>query len=365
MPLEETAFMSVRATKQIALAALCGASLSMSGCGGDGAQKEAATQASALPSGERLKLSPSTIEEVKEVGASVTTKDIADARARIPGVLVSLSIREGDFVRKGQKIGSVVDSRLGYEASAYGAQAAAAQAQAASAQAELERTRFLVRNGVYAKARLDQAEATARAANAQISAARAQQAAVSSIAGQGAILSPATGRVLRTDVPAGSAVSPGVSVATITSGPTVLRLDLPETLAGRVRRGTRVVATGLTTDPGIKPPVGTITQIYPAVAGGRITADVDIAGLGTELVGRQITVRVETGARTALIVPKRFVQTRFGVDQVTILTADKQVMTVPVQTAPHDATSVEILSGAIAGDTLVAVANTASQAAAR
>ncbi len=332
------------------------AALVLSACGGGAEKREAAAQsARAVPSGERLTLVESEIAETKEVGASVTTRDVADARARIPGVLVNLSVRAGDYVRKGRQIGSVVDSRLGYEASAYGAQAAAAQAQAASAEAELARTRFLVRNGVYAKARLDQAEAAARAANAQIAAARAQQQAVSSVAGQGAIIAPASGRVLRADIPAGSAVSPGVSVATITSGPPVLRLELPETLANRVRRGSRVVATGLNADPSIAPPVGTITQIYPAVAGGRITADVEIAGLGTDLVGRQITVMVDTGTRNALIVPKKFIQTRFGVDQVTILSGDKQVMTVPVQAAPHDADRVEILSGAVAGDTLIAV----------
>ena len=336
----------------------------LAGCGSRSEEKPVPPKmATTVPAGERLTLAPLDVSETKEIGATVTTKDVADARARIPGVLVSLTVREGDFVRKGQQIGSVVDSRLGYEASAYGAQAAAAQAQAASAQAELERTRFLVRNGVYAKARLDQAEAAARAANAQIAAARAQQSAVGSVAGQGAIIAPASGRVLRADIPAGSAVSPGVSVATITSGPTVLRLEIPETLANRVHRGSHVVATGLNADPAIEPPVGTITQIYPAVAGGRITADVDIPGLGTDLVGRQITVMVDTGTRKGLIVPKRFVQTRFGVDQVTILTADKQVMTVPVQTAPYDGDRVEILSGAVAGDTLIAVQQAGVKAA--
>src|SRR5204862_451695 len=102
---------------------------------------------------------------------------------RIPGILTMLTVQEGDRVAKGQLLGRIVDSQLGPQGGAYAAQAAAAEAQAANAQAELSRTRFLYDNGVYAKARLDQAQAGARAAEAQIRASRAQQAAVNAVAG--------------------------------------------------------------------------------------------------------------------------------------------------------------------------------------
>ncbi len=143
-------------TSALLSAALFAASLSLGGCGGE---TSAPAEKSAAVTGERLALQPVTITDWKDVGALVTSVDMADARARIPGILDSLSVREGDMVRKGQVIGRVVDSRLGYEGAAYGAQAAAAQAQAAQADAELERVRYLHANGVYAQARLDQAEA--------------------------------------------------------------------------------------------------------------------------------------------------------------------------------------------------------------
>jgi hypothetical protein len=41
--------------------------------------------------------------------------------------------------------------------------------------------------------------------------------------------------VLRADVPAGSPVAPGMVVAVVTSGPVVLRLDLPEAWRPRSR----------------------------------------------------------------------------------------------------------------------------------
>lgn len=329
---------------------IAAALLALTGCG-DGEQAPAPT--AALPAGEQLKLALADIADMKAVGAEITTRDQADARARISGTLASLSVHEGDRVQKGQRIGMVVDARLGYETSAYGAQAAAAEAEAARARGELARVQDLYRNNVYAKARLDQAVAAARAADAQVAAARAQQNASASVVGQGAILAPASGRVLRADVPAGSVVAPGMSVATITAGPPVLRLELPESLAEQVRAGASVTVAEGDLPEGSRS--GHIVQIYPAISGGRVTADASVPGLSDRLVGRRINVSIAVGQRKAIVVPRRFVSTRYGIDYVDVVTADRQLTAVPVQTAPvADADKVEILSGVAAGDTLFA-----------
>lgn len=337
-------------------ASMVALSLTFSACGGD---VSLPADPVAEVKGETLVLRPSTITEWKDVGALVTSVDMADARARISGILDSLTVREGDMVRKGQVIGRVVDSRLGYEGAAYGAQAAAAQAQAAQAEAELARVKYLHANGVYAQARLDQAEAAARATRAQVNAAKAQQSAVGAVAGQGAIIAPSAGRVLMAQVPAGSAVAPGTSVATITSGPMVLRLELPETLAGKVRVGSAVLATGLADDAKAVAPRATVSRVYPAVTGGQMAADVQMPGLASNMVGRRIAARVAVGERQALVVPGRFVETSYGIDYVTIRVGKNATSRVPVQIAPSDEPArVEILSGAAKGDTLVAPTRT-------
>ena len=331
-------------------------SLTLSGCGSG---EPAPSENSEPVSGERLVLQPSTVTEWKDVSALVTSEDMADARARIAGILDSLTVREGDLVRKGQVIARVVDSRFGYEGAAYGAQAAAAQAQAAQADAELARVKYLHANGVYAQARLDQAEAAARAARAQVSAARAQQSAVGAIAGQGAVIVPSAGRVLIAQVPAGSAVAPGTSIATITSGPMVLRLELPETLADKIHVGSAVLATGLAGDKpaseqGAAAPRATVGRVYPAVSGGQMTADVPIPGLANSMVGRRVSARVAVGERQVLVIPRRFIETSYGIDYVTILVRKNAASRVPVQITPtDDPARVEILSGASKGDTLI------------
>ena len=209
---------------------------SLGGC--DGTEEKA--PAAQAPAGPRLVLQLSDTTGWQDVPAEIATLKEAQVFARIPGVLTTLAVREGDMVGQGQVIGRIVDNQLGYQAGAYGAQAAAAQAQVTQAEAELKRVQYLYDKGVYAKARLDQAVATVATAKAQVRAAQAQQSAGGAVAGQGAVVAPSSGRVLRVPVPAGAPVAPGVVVAVITSGPTILRLQIPESLVGQVHPGSRV-----------------------------------------------------------------------------------------------------------------------------
>lgn len=320
--------------------------LTLASCGG----AEQAAPADRAPAGPRLVLRPSKTVDWQDVSAEIATVDLAQVLARISGILTTLSVREGDMVTKGQAIGRIVDSQLAYQAGAYGAQAAAAQAQAVQAQGELSRVRFLYQNGVYAKARLEQAEAAAAAANAQVRAARAQQSAVGAVAGQGTVVAPATGRVLKADVPAGSPVAPGMAIAVITAGPTIVRLEMPESLADKVHAGSRVTATSIGSGSG----VGTVIKLYPSVTAGQVTADVAMPGIDNRLIGRRVAAKVETGARKALLVPAGYVINRYGIDYVTTLAKDGSAAQVPVQAAPSaEPGKLEILSGAAAGDTLV------------
>lgn len=304
----------------------------LAGCG---ASSEDAAAVVKAPAGPRLTLALQDATDWQEVSAEIATVDQAQVIARIPGILTTLSVRAGDTVGKGQVIGRVVDSQLGYQSAAVGA-------QAAQASAELARVRFLYQNGVYAKARLEQAEAMAAAASAQ-------HAAVGAVAGQGAVIAPASGRVLRADIPAGAPVAPGMVIATITAGPAIVRLELPEALAGKVGIGARVTAPGLTE--------GRVTKVYPAVTAGRVSADVAMPGIDSSLIGRRVAARVDAGRRKALLVPAGYVTTRYGIDYVTVLAKDGSAAQVPVQTAPAaEAGKVEILSGAAAGDVLVGAA---------
>lgn len=335
----------MRNSRRLSATALAGAvllALPLASCG----SSEVAPEAQTAPAGPRLVLAAQDTSIWQDVSAEIATVDQAQVIARIPGILTSLSVREGDVVRKGQVIGRIVDNQLGYQAGAYGAQAAAAQAQAAQAQAELSRVKYLYDKGVYAKARLDQAQAAASAANAQVNAARQQQSAVQAVAGQGAVVAPTSGRILRADVPAGAPVAPGMTIAVVTAGATIVRLEMPESLAETVRPGAAVRAEGIGQ--------GRVMKVYPSVSAGKVSADVEIPGIGNSLIGKRVPAKVEAGRRKAILVPASFITTRYGIDMVTLLGKDGSATQVPVQLAPStEFGMVEILSGVGAGDTLV------------
>jgi RND family efflux transporter MFP subunit len=301
------------------------------------------------PVAGRIKVEGRPVQDLKPVSAELTTRDMAEARSRIGGLLVSLSVKEGDLVRRGQPIALVRDDRIGLLTGAYDAQAAAAAAEAARAEADLGRIRTLFDQGVYARARLDQAEAQAKAARAQLSAARAQRAASAELGAQGAVLAPADGRVLLADTPVGSVVSAGQSLARITAGPPVIRISLPEAQARALKPGDTVRLAPEDLDG--QTSEGIITEVYPTVGGGQTTADVSAARLPGDQVGRRVRAWVSLGQREALVLPRSHVTTRYGVDYVTLVRADGSAAEIPVQVAPGpSAGEVEILSGLKAGD---------------
>ena len=325
-----------------------GATLLLSACG---KAEQGAPAAVRAPAAGRLQIQLQTIADLKPVPATLTTRDMADARARIPGVLVRLLVKDGDVVRQGQLIATVKDDRLSLQTDAYDAQVSAAAAQAAAAQAELGRTRDLFSHGVYAQARLDQVEAQSKSANGALAAARAQRAASAEQGAQGAVLAPASGRVLTADVPAGSVVMPGQSIAKITAGPVVVRIELPEAEARALKVGDLVQLAAEDLQGAASQ--GVIAQIYPDVTAGQVTADVAAPGLPQDLIGQRVRARIKIGERQALVIPRRYIATRFGVDYVTIVRADGTASEIPVQTtAGPTADQAEILSGLRAGDVL-------------
>lgn len=311
--------------------------------------------------GERMVVAEVRIDAIKPAAAVIASRDVAEARARIPGTLTQLNVREGDVVRQGQVIGVVTDSRVGLETAAFGAQVAAAEAEAARARADLTRIQTLFDRGIYAQARLDQALAASRAADAQVRAARAVRSASAETGAQGRILAPTSGRVLAAEVPAGSVVSAGQSVATITAGPLVLRLELPEAQGRNLRVGQTVGVSGGDLPAGA---VGVIAQVYPASTAGRTTADIAVDGLVSDRVGQRVVVQVPVGQRRALVVPRRFVSTRYGIDFVRTVDRAGRVSEAPVQlggAATGDL--VEVLSGLTAGDVVLTPARAAPERA--
>jgi RND family efflux transporter MFP subunit len=298
-----------------------------------------------------------TVPDYKMVAATLTTRDMGEARARIGGTLTELRVREGDVVTKGQTLAVIADQKIALEIQARQAQAAALRAERDRAAAELTRVRAVFDKGFYSKARFDQAVAAAQSAESAWKAAVASQAVVSEQAGQGKVLALAGGRVVRASVPAGAVVMPGDVVVVVASNDPVVRIEVPEREARELKQGDAVRLAGENGAVNGRLVEARVREIYPEVRNGRITADLDAKDVSSSFVGQRVRVMIAIGERRAIIVPQVYLTTRFGVDYVS-LAGSGGALDIPVQRGqPIDvegvSAGIEILSGLKPGDRLL------------
>ncbi len=293
-----------------------------------------------------------TIAAQKAVFATIEASHVVPARTRIGGTLVSFLVQDGALVQAGQEIAMVADPAMAQQLAALDADIAAARAQLAQARIDFVRAQKLIRSGAVSQSVFDQAQTGLAVAQNTLKAKIAAHAALAQQIGEGAVLAPVAGRVLTTPVTSGTVVLAGDAVATIAAQGYVLRLDVPERHAAYLHVGDPVRL-----DENGHAAFGTITLIYPQITNGLVQADATAPDLGNYFVGGRVLVWIYAGSRAGIIIPERFIETRFGLDYVRLQTK-AGVIAVPIQRGMPQPTpampdGVEILSGLAAGDVLV------------
>jgi len=298
-----------------------------------------------------LTLEPTPITEWKAVYGRVEPRDLATARSRLGGILVELSVVEGDAVKAGQKIAVVRDDKLVFQIAALDAQLRALQAQLERARTELARGQTLVDRGVITAQRLDQLRTDVEVARNQIGSTEAAREVVVQQQAEGDVLAPAEGRVLSVPVTRDAVVMAGEPIASIGSGGFFLRLAIPERHAGQLEENAsiRITADG-------KESAGRLAKIYPQIENGRVIADVEVGELATAFVDARVLVEVPVSRRDALLVPESAVALRSGIDFVKVSTDGESVERSVVtgeKVERDDGTFVEVISGLAAGDVVM------------
>jgi RND family efflux transporter MFP subunit len=280
------------------------------------------------------------------------------ARARIGGTIREIVVSEGSEVKEGEIICRVVDDKLALGLDSANAKIKELRSQLENAQTEFDRTQQLFSRGVSSQSQIDQAKNKLNVAVNQVAAAEADRAVVEQRTREGNILAPTTGRVLTVPVRVGSVILAGEEIARIAAGQYYLRLSLPERYAIEIKEGGSV----LIGQRGLSPLQsggmatarrGRIVKVYPEIMAGRVTADVDVAGLGDYFVNERTLVWMPIGKRTAIIVPPEAIATRHGIDYVRVATPDGplDVAVILGETFPDDSEPrVEILTGLRDGD---------------
>lgn len=296
---------------------------------------------------------PVSIPEMKAVFGEVRARTVVPARARIGGTLQSVSVTEGSEVAAGAVIARVVDDKLALQRDAAEANVRQATSSLAKAVADLDRARQLLAKGVTSQSQLDQATTAHDVATSQLAAAEAALAVVDQQSREGDVLAPAAGRVLTVPVTQGSVVLAGDEIARVASGQYYLRLSLPERHAASIHEGDAVTigGRGLSAGSGEAEALqGRVVKVYPEITDGRVTADVEVAGIGDYFVGERTLVTIPVGRRDALLVPVAALSSRHGVDYVRLADGAEVAVILGERRDLGGDARIEILTGLRPGD---------------
>lgn len=298
-----------------------------------------------------------SVADEKAVFATVESRNVLPARARIGGTIVQLSVKQGDHVNQGQVLAVVGDDKLALQIRSLEAQIAGLQSQVIQAQTEFGRAEALAKTGAMSRQQFDQAQTALEVARSSLQARIAERAVVLQQMTEGQVLAPKAGRVLQVPVATGTVVLNGDTIATVAEQNYVMRLRIPERHAQFLKLGDTVRLDG--NELGEEGPAfGTISLIYPQIEDGRVLADATVSGIGDYFVGQRIRVWIPAGERQTYVVPAGYVESRFGLDYVRLRETGGAIIEVPVQRGrdlpmPKMPDGLEILSGLQPGDVLV------------
>ncbi len=295
-----------------------------------------------------------TILDIKAMFGQVESRDVAPARTRIGGTIVSRKVDEGAQVKAGDVIATVADQKLALQAQSLDGQLSALSSQLDNANVAFQRAADLLPRGFTTKAAYDQAKTNVDVLKSQIDSMRSQRAVIAQQTSEGDVLAPRDGRVLTMSAIPGSVVLPGESIARIAAGALYLRLSLPERHAALLQMGAPVTVAPRGVDPievtGGGDRTGHIVKIYPEIDNGRVIADAEVKGLDAYFVGERVQVSAPVGRREVLIIPRAAVTTRSGVDFVQVARPEGWLDVAIVFANSPERNQVEVLSGLKDGD---------------
>lgn len=300
---------------------------------------------------DTLTLAPTTVTEWKAVYGRVEARNTVPARARIGGIIIDLTVTEGEQVKAGQKIATVQDDKIAFQVAALGAQLRALQAQLATAQSELARGQTLVDRGVMTLQRLDQLRTEVDVARNQLAATEAQRSVIVQQGAEGDVFAPVDGRVLTVPVTRDAVIMAGEVLATIGGGGVFLRLAVPERYAATLKQD-----AAIRINAGGKESAGRLAKIYPQIENGRVIADVEVDNLDTDFIDARVLVELPVAERSALLVPSEAIETRSGIDFVRVSASGNEVeraVVIGERVTRADGDYIEILTGLAAGDVVV------------
>ena len=209
-----------------------------------------------------------TIEISQGVAVSGALRAVNSAlvKARVPGELQGLTVREGDTVKAGQILGRVEASELQLRVNQAREQAQSAKAQVDVAQRQFDNNKALVDQGFISKTALDTSLANLNAAQSTYNAARSATDVAAKSAADAALRAPISGQVAQRMAQNGERVGVDTRIVEIVD---LSRLELDATLSALEASQAQVGQTAELLVEGSSLPIpAKIARINPSAQAG-------------------------------------------------------------------------------------------------
>ena len=281
------------------------------------------------------------------VGAEANGLRVAELRANV-----------GDPVKRGQVLATFAAESVQADVAIARATVAEAQANAAEAAANADRARAVQGSGAISAQQVSQYLTQEQTAKARVESAKAQLDSQALRLKNTQLLAPDNGIISARMATVGSVVGAGTEMfKLIRQGRLEWRAEVTSSELARITPGTRVVVTA----PGGAQATGKVRTLAPTVdvvtRNGLVYVDIANAGgsVGANFKpGLYARGEFDLGSSGALTVPQTAVVVRDGFSYAYRVGADNRVNQVKVQTGRVVGDEVEIQSGVVAQDKLVA-----------
>ena len=257
-----------------AVLALVLLALALFGWRGWQARKSAAPAAASAPRATVIELAPTDLATARVVDlqtglpVSGTLKALQTAlvKARVPGELQGLTVREGDAVQAGQVLARIDSSDHADRLRQAEQQASAAQAQVAIAQRQYDNNAALVQRGFISQTALDTSLSNLNAAQATWRAARAGAEVARKSVSDTVVRAPIAGQIARRVAQPGERVVPEAPIVEIVD---LRQLEVEAPLSPADSVAVRVGQNATLHIEGVAQPVtATVARINPSAQAG-------------------------------------------------------------------------------------------------
>ncbi len=321
--------------------------LAVPACGGDPAPESP-------PAGPAVTGAPYVVRDTV-LTASLEATGVAEPMrqatlsTRLMGSVVSVGVQEGEQVSAGQELARI-DAR-DLEAKRLQVEASIAEAEAVREDAlrQAQRFRALYADSAVTKSQLDQVETGLARAEAGLRAARAGAQELAATTAYSRITAPFAGVVTRRFVDPGAFVAPGAPLLTVEDQS---RLRIRATAPPEAARG---LHAGSTVEAAIEQARvrATVEGVVPAGTGQLYTVNAIVQNPGRVYpAGAAATLSLPTGERTAILVPEGAMVREGDLTGVRVRAAEGWDLRW-VRTGPSHGDFVEVLSGLVAGETVL------------